>query len=213
MLHAIFFLFVCFCPLVLLFCLSRNSLFSPLASSLSPPLFSVSCWKHLAYRPHSALQKLVDRGKQVSSIRVICLIHQCARRATLKQHHDLQQCFTACRVRASTTQQNSYFCNTHHLFAPGSGLVSAPSSNKKLKKTPLPSLSLPSSVFPLYSCLFLFCFVFECFISSTPSVHHTTPICLHRSFYILHTPSSSVPTSQSSEWIFFSCRLVMERWR
>lgn len=200
MLHAIFFLFVCFCPLVLLFCLSRNSLFSPLASSLSPPLFSVSCWKHLAYRPHSALQKLVDRGKQVSSIRVICLIHQCARRATLKQHHDLQRCFTACRVRASTTQQNSYFCNTHHLFAPGSGLVSAPSSNKKLKKkTPLPSLSLPSSVFPLYSCLFLFCFVFKCFISSTPSVHHTTPICLHRSFYILHTPSSSVPTSQSSE--------------
>lgn len=86
---------------------------------------------------------------------------------------------------------------------------------KNPKKTPsLPSLSLPSSVFPLYHCLFLFCFVFKCFISSTPSVHHTTaPICLHRSFYLLHTPSSSVPTSQSSEWIFFSCRLVMEIWR
>lgn len=197
MLHAIFFLFVCFCPLVLLFCLSRNSLFSPLASSLSPPLFSVSCWKHPAYRPHSALQKLVDRGKQVSSIRVICLIHQCARRATLKQRHDLQRCFTACRVRAGTTQQNSYFSNTHHLFAPGSGLVSAPSSNKKQKNPPLPSLSVPSSVFPLYCCFFLFCFVFKCFISSTPSVHHTTPppsVCIdHFTYFILPLPQSLLP--------------------
>lgn len=195
MLHAIFFLFVCFCPLVLLFCLSRNSLFSPLASSLSPPLFSVSCWKHLAYRPHSALQKLVDRGKQVSSIRVICLIHQCARRATLKQHHDLQRCFTACRVRASTTQQNSYFCNTHHLFAPGSGLVSAPSSNKKLKKHHFrlchshPPFSLCTPAF--------FCFALFLNVLSVALHLSTTPppsVCIdHFTYFILPLPQSLLP--------------------
>ncbi len=216
-LPSIFFLLVCFCAHIPLFCLVRL----PSSSHLCPLYIVHFLQETFGLSTRVSPPELAPWREQVFFDSCRLFDSLMCRRSRAQPESRLTVVFHSCMC-ASATQQHNYFTNNHHPILTELGWLSEHMLHLQTLKTPVSSpcpLSLPSSI-SLYTGAFAS--VFKCFISSPPSVHHTlppfSPVCIDLfTYFTLPLTQSLLPraTDEESgcEWIFHAPRLGMERWK